>query len=173
MSFRCSRCMKGPFEESDINISLFEYGDTQNPIRYCNECVFLLGLKKPNDIEETVFKLTGQKKQENKDIKKLIKDQELLDEDDNEMINIKRTKQFPEMRNGNRGVFIVKCLDNTLFCGITQNIEKSVKYMNTGSGSAYTRPITRRPVKLIYFNQVENMQQANKKRAKLKDKLSI
>lgn len=45
-------------------------------------------------------------------------------------------------------VYILKCADNTLYTGITNDIEKRIKIHNDGTGAKYTRGRT--PVKLMY-----------------------
>jgi len=166
--------MKGPFKDSDINNELFEYGDERNPIRYCKMCASQLNLKMPpSSISLFHNNLNTDKlKQQNKKEKivELINKTNLLDIEDNEM---KTQNDIPQIINGNIGVYVVKCLDNTLFCGTTKDIEKSIKYMNEGSGNEYTRPKTRRPVKLVYINQVKDTKSANIKKAEFKRKFSI
>lgn len=44
-------------------------------------------------------------------------------------------------------VYLLRCSDNSLYCGISHNIEKRVVEHNTGLGAKYTN--SRRPVKLI------------------------
>jgi putative endonuclease len=43
-------------------------------------------------------------------------------------------------------VYILRCKDNTLYTGITNNIKKRLAAHNQGTGAKYTR--SRRPVKL-------------------------
>ena len=50
--------------------------------------------------------------------------------------------------------YMVECSDGTYYTGYTTNLEKRIKAHNTGkTGAKYTR--TRRPVKLIYYDQKE------------------
>ena len=44
-------------------------------------------------------------------------------------------------------VYLVRCADNSLYCGISNNIEKRVIEHNSGMGAKYTR--YRRPVELV------------------------
>jgi hypothetical protein len=47
-------------------------------------------------------------------------------------------------------LYIVKCKDDTLYCGITSNLEKRIKEHNEGRrGAKYTR--SRRPVFFVFF----------------------
>ena len=64
-------------------------------------------------------------------------------------------------------VYIVECADGTLYTGITTDIDRRLLEHNYGSRSAkYTR--SRRPVKLIWYIEVENRSQASKKEARIK-----
>ena len=49
--------------------------------------------------------------------------------------------------------YILECADGTLYTGWTNNLEKRLKAHNEGKGSKYTR--SRRPVKLVYFEELE------------------
>ena len=45
-------------------------------------------------------------------------------------------------------VYVLRCVDGSLYTGITKNIEARVDAHNSGRGGAYTR--THRPVTLLY-----------------------
>ena len=45
-------------------------------------------------------------------------------------------------------VYILLCADNSLYTGITNNLEKRVQCHNRGNGAKYTR--SRRPVTVVY-----------------------
>lgn len=51
--------------------------------------------------------------------------------------------------------YILRCADNTLYCGQTQNIEQRIADHNISKskGAKYTR--TRRPITLVYFEEFE------------------
>ena len=64
-------------------------------------------------------------------------------------------------------VYIVRCNDGTLYTGITKDLEKRIDEHNSGNGGAkYTRP--RRPVTLVYTEQVESRSDAAKREYQLK-----
>ena len=44
--------------------------------------------------------------------------------------------------------YIVRCCDNTLYTGITNDLERRIAVHNQGKGAAYTA--SRRPVELVY-----------------------
>lgn len=48
-------------------------------------------------------------------------------------------------------VYILRCSDDTLYCGWTTDIDKRVSTHNNGKGAKYTR--SRRPVSLVYFEE--------------------
>jgi putative endonuclease len=64
-------------------------------------------------------------------------------------------------------VYIVRCSDGTLYTGITNDLKKRIEAHNSGKeGARYTR--SRRPVKLIYSEQVESKSAAAKLEYQLK-----
>jgi len=76
------------------------------------------------------------------------------------------------MKNWN--VYIVKCFDDTLYCGSTNNIEKRINLHNTGKGAKYTKG--RGPVELIVLKDGMTKSQAlsleyKVKKQKRKDKV--
>ena len=72
--------------------------------------------------------------------------------------------------------YIVKCSDGSLYTGWTNNLEKRIKDHNAGRGAKYTK--ARRPVVLVYKEEVPTKQEAMKreweiKRLSRKEKLSM
>ena len=64
-------------------------------------------------------------------------------------------------------VYMVRCSDGTLYTGITKDLGKRIEAHNTGKdGAKYTR--SRRPVKLVYSEQVESKSAAAKLEYQLK-----
>ena len=63
-------------------------------------------------------------------------------------------------------VYIVRCLDNTLYTGWALDVTARVKMHNAGRGARYTR--TRRPVKLIYSEELPSRAAAMKREAQIK-----
>jgi putative endonuclease len=45
-------------------------------------------------------------------------------------------------------LYLVRCCDGTLYCGISTNVKLRVAAHNAGCGARYTK--TRRPVELVY-----------------------
>lgn len=54
--------------------------------------------------------------------------------------------------------YIVKCKDNSYYVGVTNNIERRIWNHNNGAVSGYTH--SRRPVKLIYFQEFKDINYA-------------
>jgi putative endonuclease len=63
-------------------------------------------------------------------------------------------------------VYLVQCIDNTYYIGITNNLDKRIEAHNTGGGAKYTRG--RRPVKLIKSISVSSKSEALKLEIKWK-----
>jgi putative endonuclease len=51
------------------------------------------------------------------------------------------------MSENNWVVYLVRCSDKSLYCGISNDVHRRLKEHNTGRGAKYTR--SRRPVELI------------------------
>lgn len=64
-------------------------------------------------------------------------------------------------------LYILKCGDETLYTGITKNLERRLQEHNSSKlGARYTNG--RRPVKLIYFKKFVNRSAALKEEARIK-----
>ena len=54
--------------------------------------------------------------------------------------------------------YILKCADNTLYCGWTNHLEKRLEAHNQGKGAKYTKG--RRPVELAYYEAFSTKEEA-------------
>jgi len=65
-------------------------------------------------------------------------------------------------------LYILKCSDDTLYTGITNNLDKRVKMHNWKIlwGAKYTR--ARQPVKLVYSEEVWDRSEATKRELQVK-----
>ena len=64
-------------------------------------------------------------------------------------------------------VYILRCVDNSLYVGCTNNIEKRVKQHNESKcGAHYTK--IRRPVVLKYSEEFETLKEARHRESELK-----
>ena len=62
--------------------------------------------------------------------------------------------------------YILKCRDNSLYTGWTNDIDKRLKAHNDGKGAKYTK--SRRPVELIYDEKYETKEEAMKREYAIK-----
>lgn len=62
--------------------------------------------------------------------------------------------------------YMVRCKDNSLYVGWTNNLEKRMKAHNEGKGAKYTKP--RLPVELVYFEEFGTKQEAMSREYHLK-----
>lgn len=63
-------------------------------------------------------------------------------------------------------LYILKCKDGTLYCGITNNLENRIKVHNNGHGSNYVR--SRGGGKLVYQERKKNKSSALKREYEIK-----
>ena len=64
-------------------------------------------------------------------------------------------------------IYILRCSDDTLYTGITTDIDRRIKEHNTSlKGAKYTR--YRRPVKLVYKEKQEDKSSALKREHEIK-----
>ena len=63
-------------------------------------------------------------------------------------------------------VYIIKCKDDKLYTGITNNLDRRIAKHNSGRGGRFTR--TRKPVSLVYSERVRNRSAALKREAEIR-----
>lgn len=63
-------------------------------------------------------------------------------------------------------VYMLRCSDGSLYTGWCKNLDNRLKCHNSGKGAKYTR--ARLPVKLTYFEEIEDISQALKLERKIK-----
>ena len=62
--------------------------------------------------------------------------------------------------------YILKCRDNSLYTGWTNDIDKRLKAHNDGKSEKYNK--SRRPVELIYYEKYETKEEAMKREYAIK-----
>jgi len=62
--------------------------------------------------------------------------------------------------------YLVRCSDNTFYCGYTNNLDKRIAAHNNGKGAKYTK--SRRPVTLVYSELYDNKSDAMKREWQIK-----
>ena len=66
-----------------------------------------------------------------------------------------------------RFVYILKCADESLYTGITTDLDRRILEHNTGNkGAKYTK--VRRPVELVFSQECEDRSDASKKEYSIK-----
>ena len=55
-------------------------------------------------------------------------------------------------------MYLVRCADDSIYCGWTTDLKKRVRAHNSGQGAKYTR--SRRPVKLVYAEEFAEKREA-------------
>lgn len=63
-------------------------------------------------------------------------------------------------------VYIIRCIDNSLYTGWTNNLEKRFKDHCNGKGAKYTRG--RGPLELVYYETFEDKRDAMKREYEIK-----
>lgn len=62
--------------------------------------------------------------------------------------------------------YILRCRDNTLYTGYTNDLEKRIRAHNEGKGAKYTRG--RGPVELVYFEEFSDKNEALRRECAIK-----
>lgn len=62
--------------------------------------------------------------------------------------------------------YIIRCRDDSLYTGWTNNLEKRLDDHNLGNGAKYTKP--RRPVSLVYYEIYKTKEEAMKREYAIK-----
>ena len=68
--------------------------------------------------------------------------------------------------NNKNYVYIVECCDGSLYTRWTTDVDKRVEAHNSGKGAKYTR--SRRPVKLVYTEELPTKEDALSREAAIK-----
>lgn len=63
-------------------------------------------------------------------------------------------------------VYLLRCADETLYCGCTNDLPKRLKAHNSGQGAKYTR--ARRPVALVWQEEQPDRSAALRREAQIK-----
>lgn len=63
-------------------------------------------------------------------------------------------------------VYLLKCADDTLYTGITTDVNRRLNEHNKGTGAKYTK--TRRPVVLVAVSEASNRSEASKEEYRIK-----
>lgn len=64
--------------------------------------------------------------------------------------------------------YVLFCKDQSLYAGYTTDLKRREAEHNSGQGAKYTRPQSRRPLKMIYAESYESRSEATKAEAAFK-----
>lgn len=56
--------------------------------------------------------------------------------------------------------YLLRCADDALYCGVTNNVERRVAQHNSGKGAKYTRLFRKRPVELAMILRYDTKRDA-------------
>ena len=62
--------------------------------------------------------------------------------------------------------YILKCKDDSLYTGWTNDLKKRITSHNAGTGAKYTK--ARRPVELVYYEEFQTREEAMKREYAIK-----
>ncbi len=62
--------------------------------------------------------------------------------------------------------YLVECADGSLYCGWTNRLQERIDAHNSGKGAKYTK--SRRPVRLVYYEEFETKEEAMRREAAIK-----
>ena len=63
-------------------------------------------------------------------------------------------------------VYILKCVDGSLYCGYTTDVEKRFEKHKSGKGAKYTR--SHLPLEIVYIEEFETKSDALKRECEIK-----
>ncbi|PHR91366.1 MAG: endonuclease [Robiginitomaculum sp.] len=63
-------------------------------------------------------------------------------------------------------IYILRCADNSLYTGITNDLPRRIRQHESGKGAKYTK--SRGPLVLVYEERAENRSEASKREAAIK-----
>ena len=63
-------------------------------------------------------------------------------------------------------VYLLRCSDDSLYCGYTSDVKKRFAAHSSGRGSKYVR--ARRPAKLVYFEKLPSQRAAMRRELEIK-----
>lgn len=64
--------------------------------------------------------------------------------------------------------YVLHCKDDSLYAGYTTDLDRREEEHNSGQGAKYTRPQSRRPLKMIYAEPFKTRSEATKAEAAFK-----
>jgi putative endonuclease len=142
-------CLRGcpePYFQEQLGTEIIKVTDHTHICKKCfndlhmqkDNPKFLISLTKPDITRKTIQD---------------VEDEPEIEPEITEVVSDKKERFF---------AYVVKCKDNSFYCGVTSNVENAIKNHNSGSGSTYTREKTRRPVCLVASTETNSIIDAKK-----------
>jgi putative endonuclease len=66
-------------------------------------------------------------------------------------------------------VYLLRCFDNSLYCGQTKNLENRIKEHNTNKVKSAKYTWSRRPVKLVYSEEYNSIGEVLRREIEIKN----
>jgi len=70
-------------------------------------------------------------------------------------------------------LYILRCSDNSLYCGQTNNLKRRVQEHNSDKFKSAKYTKSRRPVKLVYFEKYKTVNEAMRRECEIKKMMKI
>ena len=190
----CTRGCSETYKQEDVGISIFK----AEKLYLCYKCIRDLGLDQKIFLQEKVCdyeKIISEQNEDDFETRNNIThdvveddiEEETIENDIEEETTKNNINEILETKKKNKSdtiktkniinnieeqtnfyAIVIKCKDNTYYCGTTSNIEKSIKYHNNGSMSAYTKPKFRRPVTLVEYKNASSLEESKNIKEKFK-----
>ncbi len=85
------------------------------------------------------------------------------------MVSTERSRSIePESNQIMYFFYIVRCSDNSLYCGQTNNLQKRINEHNSDKTKSAKYTKIRRPVKPVYFEEYPTLQEAMRREWQIK-----
>jgi len=79
---------------------------------------------------------------------------------------IQKRVECPELVEGHYCVYLLRCSDNSIYCGSTENLKNQLQEHTAGEAAVWTK--MRRPVTLVYFEPHESLLSARRREKQIK-----
>ncbi len=74
--------------------------------------------------------------------------------------------ECPEPVEGQWFVYLLECIDNSLYCGSTDNLARRILEHNKGTAALWTK--MRRPLQLVYYEEWDTLTGARRRELQIK-----
>ncbi len=83
------------------------------------------------------------------------------------MLSYREFRKEIELDKSQWFVYLVRCRDNSLYCGCTNDIDNRIKKHNSGKGAKYINS-KRKPVDLVYLSDILSKSESMKMEYRIK-----